>query len=333
MFGPVLHIICQPAKIQNHQNPASASVATGCNRNWDKDMPAALAAREVQVLATPWRNSIRFSRRAKKESCGSNLSEITESQDFSWPKGDLVPSLVPSIVPCDSSSFLTHLSCWSRTKCLAATLPQLGLEITESVALQGSSRGHWGLIVVWPVLPIFVFGKGQPVILCFAVHKFRTATITCKLSTTDFGERTKRMQRVVDMLKTVLWTNWSLYLRAIVCTTIVDKSRPPFHAKPLVRLLSICPRFACRYYRRIRSHRLRQQGSCSAVSCTCSFEITFLQCWRLLLPDFYLQGTSANKQKVPTCRCRTDSRLEISCVSRSLIRYMWCTCLSMSCDN
>jgi hypothetical protein len=57
MFGPVLHIICQPAKIQNHQNPASAaSVATGCNRNWDKDMPAALAAREVQVLATPRRN-------------------------------------------------------------------------------------------------------------------------------------------------------------------------------------------------------------------------------------------------------------------------------------
>ena len=41
--------------------------------------------------------------------------------------------------------------------------------------------------------------------------------------------------------------------------------------KPLVRLLSICPRFACRYYRRIRSHRLRQQGSCSAVSCTCKF--------------------------------------------------------------
>ena len=83
-------------------------------------MPAALAAREVQVLATPRR-------------------------DFS-PKGDLVPSLVPSIVPsivpCDSSSFLTHLSCWSRTKCLAATLPQLGLEISESVALQGSSRGH-----------------------------------------------------------------------------------------------------------------------------------------------------------------------------------------------
>ena len=38
------------------------------------------------------------------------------------------------------------------------------------------------------------------------------------------------MQRVVDMLKTVLWTNWSLYLRAIVCTMIVDKSRPPFHA-------------------------------------------------------------------------------------------------------
>ena len=80
------------------------------------------------------------------------------------------------------------------------------------------------------VLPIFVFGKVQPVILCFAVHKVRTATITCKLSTTDFGERTKWMQRVVDMLKTVLWTNWSLYLRAIVCTTIVDKSRPPFHA-------------------------------------------------------------------------------------------------------
>lgn len=286
MFGPVLHIICQPAKIQNHQNPASAaSVATG-NRNWDKDMPAALAAREVQVLATPRR-------------------------DFS-PKGDLVPSLVPSIVPsivpCDSSSFLTHLSCWSRTKCLAATLPQLGLEISESVALQGSSRGHWGLIVVWPVR-----------LANFCV--WQSATCDPLLRSPQGSNSDDHMQIVHNRLwwKDEMNAKSGWYaqdstvnklepLSSSHCLHDDSRQKPAsVPCKPLVRLLSICPRFACRYYRRIRSHRLRQQGSCSAVSCTCSFEITFLQCWRLLLSDFYLQGTSANKQKVPTCRCRTYS--------------------------
>ena len=66
-----------------------------------------------------------------------------------------------------------------------------------------------------------------------------------------------------------------------------SRRKPAFRSRQTIGAiveLSIRPRFACRYYRRIRSHLLLQQGSFSTVSCTCSLEIIFLQ-RRLLLPE------------------------------------------------
>ena len=133
----------------------------------------------------------------------------------------------------------TGKACWSRTKCLAVTLrpcdpQQLGLEISESVALQGSSRGHWGLIAVWPLC--FVNLKS----LCVWQRSFASSQFTRfrqQGSHANCPQKTLVKGRSA-CLKTVLWTNWSLHLRAIVCTTIVDKSRPSIPCKRLVGLLS-----------------------------------------------------------------------------------------------